>query len=151
MKILVILRDRERSEPKWVSDRLYQLWFLVVLLCEYKSLCWSVSQSFYSVLLQVRHEVMGEKGKKGNVHFRNRGCKEVFDCFQSSIVLGVFYCFYHLRSSPPLSSDTTTTTTTIARPLCLSLYLFWTHFVVSRVGGCEQRISSLPLLGVDQF
>lgn len=51
-------------------------------------------------------------------------------------------------SSPPLSSDTTTTT---VRPLCLSLNLFWTHFVVSRVGGREQRISSLPLLGVDQF
>ncbi|CAN6809497.1 unnamed protein product [Brassica oleracea] len=61
---------------------------------------------------------MGEKGKKGNAHFKNRSCKKVFDCFQSSIVLGVFYCFYHHRSSPPLSSDTTTTT---VRPLCHSL------------------------------
>ncbi|KAG5381883.1 hypothetical protein IGI04_033353 [Brassica rapa subsp. trilocularis] len=49
------------------------------------------------VLLMARPEVMGGKRQKGNVHFRNRGCKEVFDCFQFSIVLGVFYCFYHHR------------------------------------------------------
>ncbi|WZZ31862.1 hypothetical protein YC2023_015263 [Brassica napus] len=35
---------------------------------------------------RVRHEVMGGKGKKGNVHFRNRGCKEVHDTPPPSIL-----------------------------------------------------------------
>lgn len=86
-----------------------------LLLCSFTGQAWS----------------NGGKRQKGNVHFRNRGCKEVFDCFQFSIVLGVFYCFYHhrhhhCRPTPrPQQFDLSASLS-----ICFELILSWAELVV---------------------